>query len=224
MVFITVRVGGRALLHGTDTWRFFSAFSFFWCTNFAATPCCYLLFIKTGNLHGELLRVLTKKNFFSETFLLCNARWPWESNDEGSALTLSGDLSGQGQSPASPPSHEPFHHRQWPVRPLVGLQTARGGFIFQDQTSLSQVWSPPQFWVFYKQGSLIKFVGFFYKNTKVSVCCSWPPWTWTHLVRYAGGCLSLCITVIPKEMNKASLRALEGTRLPKKSFKGQRLT
>ena len=42
-----------------------------------------------------------------------------------------------------------------------------------------------------------------------------------RLVRYAGGCL--CITVIPKEMNKASLRALEGTRLPKKSFKGKRL-
>ena len=142
---------------------FLRLFFFFWCTNFAATPC-YLLFIKTGNLHGELLRVLTKKNFFSETFLLCNARWPWESNDEGSALTLSGDLSGQGQSPASPPSHEPFHHRQWPVRPLVGLQTARGGFIFQDQASLSQVWSPPQFWVFYKQGSLLKSVIFFTKT------------------------------------------------------------
>ena len=42
-------------------------------------------------------------------------------------------------------------------------------------------------------------------------------------MRYAGGCLSLCITVIPKDMNKASLRAIEVTRLPKKSFKGQRL-
>ena len=60
-----------------------------------------------------------------------------------------------------------------------------------------------------------KICGFFLQKTKVSVCCSWPPWTWTHLVRYAGGCL--CITVIPKEMNKASLRALEGTRVCPKS-------